>query len=86
VRHARLVGALFKAAAFARSKQQAPLHTDPQMLSLLPERLSLNRLSTSMKRRMSLDNSVLDRRRWQMMAAATAAATAADAASPHPRC
>nr|AML76900.1 putative LOV domain-containing protein [Ettlia oleoabundans] len=75
VKHMRLVGALLKAAAFARSKQQTPLHTDPQMLSLLPERLLLNRLATN--RRMSLDNSALDRRRWQMMAAAAAATAAA---------
>lgn len=38
VKHTRLVGALLKANAFSRSKQQAPLHLDPHMLSLLPER------------------------------------------------
>lgn len=38
VKHTRLVGALLKANAFSRSKQQAPLHHDPHMLSLLPER------------------------------------------------
>lgn len=44
------------------------------MLTLLPERLSLNRLGGS--RRMSLDNSALDRRRWEAEAAAAAAAVA----------
>lgn len=74
VKHARLVGALLKANAFTRSKQQAPLHCDPQMLSLLPERLLLNPLATN--RRISLDNSALDRRRWEAAAAAAAAAAA----------
>lgn len=32
------MGALLKASAFSRSKEQTPLHSDPQMLSLLPER------------------------------------------------
>ncbi|KAL4431058.1 hypothetical protein ABPG75_006314 [Micractinium tetrahymenae] len=75
VKHTRLVGALLKANAFSRSKQQAPLHLDPHMLSLLPERMLLNPLAGA-TRRISLDNSALDRRRWEMAAAAAAAAAA----------
>lgn len=77
MKHARLAAALVKAAAFATSKQQVPLHSDPHMLALLPERLALNRLGGS--RRMSLDNSALDRRRWEAAAAAAAATSAAAA-------
>lgn len=81
VKHTRLVAGLVKAAAFSRSRQQAPLHSDPSMLTLLPERMGLNRLTTS--RRMSLDNSVLDRRRWEAAAAAAAASSSAgDGSSP----
>jgi CheY-like chemotaxis protein len=81
VRHARLVAALLKAAAFSRSKQQAPLHSDPAMMTAMPDRISLNRLAVN--RRISLDNSALDRRRWDAAtaAAATAAAVGAVAAN-----
>ena len=81
VRHARLVGALLKAAAFSRSKQQAPLHSDASMMTAMPDRISLNRLAVN--RRISLDNSALDRRRWDASAAAAAAAAAAEGSSPH---
>lgn len=83
MRHTRLLAALLKAAAFSRSKQQAPLHSDPSMLSLLPERMGLNRLAVN--RRISLDNSALDRRRWEAAAAAVVAANAGAAGSGSPR-
>ena len=75
MRHVRLVAALLKAAAFSRSKQQAPLHSDPSMMTAMPDRISLNRLAVN--RRISLDNSALDRRRWDAATAAAAAAAAA---------
>lgn len=78
VRHARLVAALLKAAAFSRSKQQAPLHSDPSIMNAMPDRASLNRLAVN--RRISLDNSALDRRRWDAASAAAATAAAAAAA------
>lgn len=81
MRHARLVGALLKAAAFSRSKQQAPLHSDASMMTAMPDRISLNRLAVN--RRISLDNSALDRRRWDASAAAAAAAAAAEGSSLH---